>query len=115
MTGKHEKSPGIAQRARRILEDIRAGEPGKRFRRYWRLRKDREQGKIWRKTAVVFLGFLLLTVGILLGPVPLAQGFVFAVPGLAILASRFRIVALILDKGELAARRLIGMLRVGKE
>lgn len=101
----------LRERARRIMRDIREGEPGERFIRYWRIRQRRERENPVRKIMVLALGFFLVAAGIVLGPTPVAPGFVLGIPGLAILAARVRIVAWTLDKSELGLRRIIGLLR----
>jgi peptidoglycan/LPS O-acetylase OafA/YrhL len=115
MTDKEENPKGIDQRARRIVRDLRQGEPGQRFMRYWRLRKDREREHLARKLAVLGLGFLLVIAGIILGPTPIAPGFLLFLPGLAILASRLRFVARTLDRAEIILRRLAAKFRGGQK
>jgi hypothetical protein len=96
----------LRERARRIINEVRKGEPGERFIRYWHIRQRRERERRTRKVMVLTLGFFLVAVGVVLGPTPVAPGFVAVIPGLAILAARIRIVARILDKGELFLRRI---------
>lgn len=104
----------LRDRARRIVRDIRQGEPGERFIRYWRIRQRREHEHPLRRIVAVWIGFVLVGAGILLGPTPVFPGFIFGVPGLAILAGRFRIIAMALDKGEMLLRKIIGVVRKKK-
>jgi hypothetical protein len=96
----------LRERARRIINEIRKGEPGERFIRYWHIRQRRERERRTRKVMVLTLGFFLVAVGIVLGPTPIAPGFVAVIPGLAILAARIRLFARLLDKSEVLLRRL---------
>lgn len=104
----------LRDRARRIIRDIREGEPGERFIRYWRIRQRREHEHPLRRIVVVWLGFVLVGAGMLLGPTPIFPGFVLGIPGLAILAGRFRVIAITLDKGEMLLRKIIGVVRKEK-
>lgn len=96
----------LRERARRIINEIHKGEPGERFIRYWHVRQRRERERRTRKVMVLTLGFFLVAVGIVLGPTPVAPGFVAVIPGLAILASRIRFVARVLDKSEIYLRKI---------
>jgi hypothetical protein len=53
---------------------------------------------------------MLVFAGLVLGPTPVAPGFLLGVPGLAILAARVRFVAQALDKSEIILRRIAALL-----
>lgn len=88
-------------KSRRLYEDVKAGVPGHRFRRFYERHR---WGPYWRMGALVGGTTLVLT-GALLGPVPIAPGFVFVILGLALLGTASRTVAGWLDRLEAALRR----------
>lgn len=55
---------------------------------------------------MIFLGGLLLVFGFFLGFVPVVPGFVLAIPGIAILCSRSKIAAKLLDAAERLFRKI---------
>ena len=83
---------------------IKQGIPGRRFIDYYNYRKTRKNESTAKHLGMIFLGGLLLIVGFVLGPIPVIPGFVLAVPGIAILCSRSKTAAKLLD----AVERLLG-------
>jgi len=105
----------LRDRARRIVRDIRQGEPGERFIRYWRIRQRREHERPLRKIVIISIGFILVIAGTILGPAPFFPGIILGLPGLAILAARFRVIAMALDKSEVLVRKIVDTIRRKKE
>jgi UPF0716 family protein affecting phage T7 exclusion len=101
-------------KARHIVREIRAGDPGSRFMDYWYARQSRERESPARRAAFIALGVFLIIAGIVLGPTPIIPGFLVGIPGLAILAARLRIIARMLDKGELVLRSLARLFQRGR-
>ena len=85
---------------------IKQGLPGRRFIDYYNYRKTRKNESTAKHWGMICLGSLLLIVGTLLGPVPVIPGFVLAVPGIAILCSRSKIAAKLLDAAERLFRKI---------
>lgn len=85
---------------------IKQGIPGRRFIDYYDYRKTRKNESVAKHWGMICLGGLLLIVGSLLGPVPVIPGFVLAIPGIAILCSRSKIAAKLLDSAERLFRKI---------
>lgn len=85
---------------------IKQGIPGRRFIDYYNYRKTRKNESTAKHLGMIFLGSLLLIVGFVLGPVPVIPGFVLAVPGIAILCSRSKTAAKLLDAAERLLRKI---------
>ena len=85
---------------------IKQGIPGRRFIDYYNYRKTRKNESAAKHWGMIFLGSLLLIVGFVLGPVPVIPGFVLAVPGIAIICSRSKTAAKLLDATERLLRKI---------
>lgn len=85
---------------------IKQGIPGRRFIDYYNYRRTRKNESAAKHWGMIFLGGLLLIIGLLLGPVPVIPGFVLAIPGIAILCSRSKIAAKLLDAAERLLRKI---------
>lgn len=94
----------MLERLRRTYREIAASPPGERFHRYHQRRKGRHGP--WRSAAYIAAGVVLIAVGFVLSLPPLMPGFLLWVPGLALIASQFDLVARALDRGECLARTL---------
>lgn len=101
---------------KRTFDSLRRGEPGHRFVDHHERRKKAEGSSgPWKSAGYIILGVVLLAAGFLLSLPPGVPGFLLWIPGLGLLAVRFRILAVYLDKSELLGRRLWGQLqRLGK-
>lgn len=86
---------------------IKQGIPGRRFIDYYNYRRTRKNESVAKHWGMIFLGCLLLVVGTLLGPMPVIPGFVLAVPGIAILCSRSKTTAKLLDAVERLLRKIL--------
>jgi len=90
-------------------EALKASDPGHRFQdRYHRRRERYAKESNLRKFFVVIIGFLIISVGILLLLFP-GPGWVTITVGIAFMAGESLILAKILDIGELIIRKLLGM------
>lgn len=85
---------------------IKQGIPGRRFIDYYNYRRTRKNESVAKHWGMISLGCLLLVVGTLLGPIPVIPGFVLAVPGIAILCSRSKTTAKLLDAVERLLRKI---------
>ena len=85
---------------------IKQGIPGRRFIDYYDYRKTRKNESVAKHWGMICLGGLLLIVGFFLGFVPVIPGFVLAIPGIAILCSRSKIAAKLLDSAERLFRKI---------
>jgi hypothetical protein len=89
------------------------GRPGERFQRKYAKHGGRPPSTLM--TAVyVTAGCLLVLAGLFFSLVPGVPGIVLVLPGLFLLAVRFRHMAALLDKTELIGRRIIDWVRSRK-
>ena len=86
---------------------IKQGIPGRRFIDYYNYRRTRKNESVAKHWGMIFLGCLLLVVGSILGIVPGPGGFVLAIPGIAILCSRSKTTAKLLDAVERLLRKIL--------
>jgi hypothetical protein len=89
------------KRIRRALRNVRHAEPGERFESTHERHRIRNQPI--RLTVIAF-GLVLMAVAALTFWVP-GPNFVLVLAGLALVAGQWRMVAKLLDRGEVAARR----------
>ena len=94
------------RRIKQKLSSFRQAKPGQRFQQ----QHARGSGKP-KSTLIdvlyITVGVVLILAGTLLSLVPGVPGIILALPGLALLAVRFRHFAAFLDKAELIGRRII--------
>lgn len=97
---------------RRHLKDFLQVRPGRRFIELHRRRRARaESGEgAGKRLLYIGAGLALLLAGLLLSLPPGFPGFLLWFPGLVMLVSRLKAMALLLDRVELALRRLIARL-----
>jgi|SRR6056297_286318 len=83
--------------------------PGERFARlHQRWNTPASAGEVaWQKLLYIGIGLLLLCVGLLLSLPPGSPGFLLWFPGLVMIVSRLKFMAILLDRVELFFRRLV--------
>lgn len=93
--------------------EIKDGEPGRRFRTHNERSRCREggNGTPWRTAGYVAVGLVLIVCGFVLSLPPGVPGFLLWIPGLALLASRFRSLAKLMDRLETWGRKTWRRLR----
>jgi hypothetical protein len=97
----------MLSKLKRISDSLRSGKPGHRFVDYHDRRKKAEgRSGTWKSAGYVILGLVLLAAGLVLSLPPGVPGFLLWIPGLGLLAVRFRILAVYLDKLERLGRAL---------
>lgn len=89
-------------RVRQILRD----RPGERFQNEYRRRRNRRE-RWWVSVMVLAGAALLALTGLLLSIPPGMPGFLLWIPALALMASRTRPVAVLLDRIEIWTWRII--------
>lgn len=95
------------------FRQIKAGAPGRRFIDHYQRSRRREgaRGTLWTTIGYVAVGLVLVICGLVLSLPPAVPGFLLWIPGLALLAARFKGLALLLDRleawGRLAWRRTV--------
>ena len=84
------------------------GKPGSRFRDHHRRHRQSEgrATSAWKTAAYLLLGATLLTAGLVLSIPPGLPGFLLWIPGLGLLVARLRVLAALLDRGELWLRKI---------
>lgn len=86
---------------------IKEGKPGKRFLRYYQIRKQRGADSPLKQVGMLALGLVLVAGGFLGFLLPILPGYLLFIPGLAILTARSRFTARLLDRLELVVRKLM--------
>jgi hypothetical protein len=89
------------KRIRRELRTVRHAEPGERFEATHERHRIRNQPV---RLAVIAFGLLLMAVAALTFWIP-GPNFVLVLAGLALVAGQWRMVAKLMDRGEVAGRR----------
>jgi hypothetical protein len=99
----------LIQKVKSDLRTLRAGKPGRRFTEYHDRGRGRPQrGASWKKAAYIIAGAALLVAGLILSLPPGVPGFLLWIPGLTLMITRLRSVAVFLDSIEALVRRLFG-------
>ena len=80
---------------------IRSGRRGSRFIEFYEYRKKREGDSIGKTIVMITLGIFLIGIGLIGVMLPILPGFLFFIPGIAILVARSRLLAIGLDKAEI--------------
>ena len=88
------------ERMRETVSHIKQGRSGHRFQDYYKHRKQREEDSVAKTVAMTVLGILLIGIGVIGVMLPILPGFLFFIPGLAILVTRSRVLAMALDSIE---------------
>ena len=103
----------MLQKVKLAFREIRAGVPGRRFVDHYQSsrRRDGVRGTSWRTFGYVAVGLVLVIGGLVLSLPPGIPGFLLWIPGLALLAARFKGLAMLLDRleawGRLAWQRYV--------
>lgn len=84
---------------------LRAGKPGERFFKHYQQRREAHASSL-RHILILCAGALIALAGLVLMPAP-GPGMVVVAGGAALLAGESKMVAKLLDRIELAARKLI--------
>lgn len=97
----------MLQKIKSQFRAIKDGEPGRRFiDQYERTRRDEgARGSFWKTFASVGVGVVLLICGLALSLPPGIPGFLLWIPGLALIAARWKYLSMMLDGMEAWARR----------
>ncbi|MBD3425174.1 MAG: hypothetical protein GF417_12125 [Candidatus Latescibacteria bacterium] len=85
---------------------IRENPPGSRFQARFRYRQSDPSGSALKRVVKTAAGIFLIPLGILLWFIP-GPGWLVIFIGLALLAARSRWLSLLLDRAELAVRKMI--------
>ncbi|MFP4358109.1 MAG: hypothetical protein ACLFSZ_06700 [Puniceicoccaceae bacterium] len=89
------------------FHEISQDKPGERFMNHYRRRQEAlEDARPWKSYLVIGAGVALGVVGFLFSIPPGSPGFLLWIPGLGLIASRVRFVAVFLDKLESGSRRI---------
>lgn len=96
---------GMIQLLHDTVHRVTRAKPGERFIRHYERQQRQEHEHPVKSALYVLLGIALILAGLAFGFLPILPGFLFGIPGVVIIASRSRIVAVLLDRAELAIRR----------
>jgi len=94
----------ILEKLKDTVAHIKSGRKGSRFIELYEYRKEREGDSIGKTIAMIALGFLLIVIGLIGVMLPILPGFLFFIPGIAILVARSRLLAKGLDRVETIIR-----------
>ncbi|EDZ68113.1 hypothetical protein NOC27_1440 [Nitrosococcus oceani AFC27] len=90
-----------------ILQIYR-GKRGERFTKHYKFQQRKSGEKSWKTPFYIVMGLLLVVAGVLISIPPIGvPGFILTLLGLSLLVSRLKIVAVLLDKGEVAFHQVI--------
>ncbi|MCS1411688.1 MAG: hypothetical protein M2R45_04889 [Verrucomicrobia subdivision 3 bacterium] len=91
---------------RDTIAHIKQSRPGSRFIDYYAYRKKRKNESTGKHIAMILLGLALVAIGFIGTLLPIIPGFVFGIPGIAILGSRSKTAAKSLDAAERIFHRI---------
>lgn len=95
----------MISKLKRITQQLRRSKPGYRFVDHYHQNKHKNTSA-WKRWLVIMLGILMAMAGLVLSLPPGMPGFLLWIPGLALVASQVKPVAVALDKLECAVRNL---------
>lgn len=102
---------GMIQLLHDTVHRVTRAKPGERFIRHYERQQRQEYEHPVKSALYVLLGIVLILIGLALGFLPILPGVLFGIPGIVIIASRSRVVAVLLDRAELAIRRALRRFR----
>jgi hypothetical protein len=103
----------MLQKIKLAFREIKAGDPGSRFVDHYLRNRRREgvRGTSWTTFGYAAVGLVLVICGLALSLPPGIPGFLLWIPGFALLAARFKGLAMLLDRleawGRLAWQRYV--------
>lgn len=105
----------MVKKLKKHFKTISKGQPGKRFQHHYHWHQENVQESFGQSMAFISLGGLMVITGSLLSIPPGVPGFLVTIPGLGLIASRLRLVAVTLDRAEIAVRASLNWVMPGKE
>jgi hypothetical protein len=97
----------LLQKLKRAFREFKAGVPGRRFVDHYQRSRGPQgaRGASWKTFGYVAAGLVLVICGLVLSLPPGIPGFLLWIPGLLLLASRFKGLAMLLDRLEAWGRQ----------
>jgi hypothetical protein len=95
----------MISKLKKITRQLRHGKPGRRFVDHYHRNKHKNTN-VWKRWLVIVLGAVMAMAGLILSLPPGMPGFLLWIPGLALVASQVKAVAVAIDKLECAVRSL---------
>ncbi len=95
----------MISKLKKITRQLRRSKPGRRFVDHYHQNKHKNTNA-WKRWLIISLGTVMTMAGLVLSLPPAMPGFLLWIPGLALVASQVKAVAVVLDKLECAARSL---------
>lgn len=90
---------------KRITRQLRRSKPGRRFADDYHQNKHKNTST-WKRWLLILLGMVMAMAGLILSLPPAMPGFLLWIPGLALVASQVKPVAVALDRLERAVHNL---------
>ena len=95
----------MISKLKKTMRQLRHSKPGRRFVDHYHQKKH-DNTSAWKRWLVIILGMVMTLAGLVLSLPPGMPGFLLWMPGLALVASQVKAVAIALDKLECAVRNL---------
>lgn len=95
----------MISKLKKTIRQLRRSKPGRRFVDHYHQNKHKNTNA-WKRWLVIILGTVMTMAGLVLSLPPAMPGFLLWIPGLALVASQVKPVAVVLDKLECAVRNL---------
>ncbi len=102
---RREFEYAMISRLKKIMRQLRRSKPGRRFVDHYHQNKHKNTNA-WKRWLLIILGTVMAMAGLVLSLPPGMPGFLLWIPGLALVASQVKPVAVALDKLECAVRNL---------
>jgi UPF0716 family protein affecting phage T7 exclusion len=96
---------GFREKIKRAYQQFKEDAPGERFLNLYQRRQQQSKGPV-ATVLIVIVGLVLIVGGFLLGLIPGVPGIVLGVLGVALIATRFRRMAVWMDRAEVKLRKL---------